>query len=328
MDYFKAIDYSSLDTYIKCPRKFLFQYVMHLRSRVPSIDLVFGSCWHYALEQGYKHLATATEVGQATTPERLSQISESAFNALWSIEGAPHWPDEDLVFPKSPGHAANMLHAYWKQELPRFTGATRIIGIEAPFNIDLGIIKPGLPVYTGRMDLVVQDGDQLSIIDHKTTKSISAITHPGFEISMQTDGYLTAGHMYYDCIPTMTYSIALCQKSKIAFHQYRIIKAKYAIDRFLYEVAELCDDIHNNLNLFQYELQDLTSRRDIIASFPRRPGYACTAYFRTCPYFNICGIRNNPLLWHNDPPQGYDINEWDPSTHEEGIKQRLKEAYS
>ena len=290
---------------------------MHFRSPKPSIDLVFGSCWHYGLEVGYKLIAE----GLNPSSMALTKLSSEAFNNLWQLEGEPHF-DADEVFPKSPVHAANMYQKYWEEV--RLHDGAKIIGVEAPFTINLSTIEPGLPNYIGRQDLVLQSQDgYIDIVDHKSTKAISAITQPGFEISLQTDGYLTAGHMYYDTIPRMIYSIALCQKTKIAFHQFTIMKAKYAIERFLTELVAITKDIHNHLTVMHHELSVLTEKQAVPKSFPRKPGYACTAYFRPCAFMQICNIRNNPLLWYNDPPQGYVINEWDPDEHEASMKAKL-----
>jgi hypothetical protein len=35
-------------------------------------------------------------------------------------------------------------------------------------------------------------------------------------------------------------------------------------------------------------------------------------------------MRNNPLLWHNNPPQGYAVNEWDPQTQDAKRKEQLE----
>ena len=63
--------------------------------------------------------------------------SIKAFNALWDLDGAPFWKNEDLIFPKSPGHAANMYKAYWDRFLQADTIERKVIAVETPFAIDL-----------------------------------------------------------------------------------------------------------------------------------------------------------------------------------------------
>lgn len=320
MDYNDRIDYSSLSCYLDCPRKFFFKYVLHLRGNQKNINLVFGSAWHYGLELAYSALGEDPTLDAAT----LRDISIQGFNALWALEGSEF--DPDFVFPKSPGHAANMYNKYWARFAPIDTEMT-VLAVESPFTVSLSHIDKDLPDYIGRLDLVFQKPDgSLQIVDHKTTKSINSITHTSFECSLQTDGYLTVGHLYYDQVPEMVYSIALCQKSKIEFHRFVINKPKMTIDRFIADLAHHAAGIKKNLLLLDIE-DAVNAKRDYhLQAFPRRPGYACTAFFRPCSYYDICKLRANPALWMNNPPSGYSINEWDPAVHEEQLKERLKEA--
>lgn len=321
MNYKEFIDYSSLSTYLECPRKFYFQYILHFRSVRPSIHLVFGSAWHYGLEKAYELMME--EPTTPLTPTDLRETSISGFNQLWTIEGEPHF-DPDIVFPKNPGRAADMYDKYWKKYLNEDL-EYRIIGVESPFAIDLSSIYPGLPAYIGRLDLISESPSQeLKITDHKTASSINKVTSTQFQSSMQTDGYLCAGHMYYDKIPTMEYSVSLCQKTKIAFERFSFSKRNSALDRFLHDLCEHSANILLDLQQLESE-SHIMEKTYSMNSFLRKPGYACTAYFSPCPYFDICNARNNPMTWKDDPPQGYDVNEWDPTKHEEETKKKLKE---
>jgi len=319
MDYKERLDYSSLSCYIDCPRKFYFKYILHLRTRAKNINLVFGSAWHYGLEVAYR----AKQADPTLGPEALRDIATKGFNALWALEGTSF--DPDIVFPKSPGHAANMYNKYW--QVDPVPSDAEILAIESPFEVSLSHLRPGLPAYIGRLDLVLLMPDgSLRIIDHKTTKSINTVTHTSFECSLQTDGYLTVGHLYYDKVPSMVYSIALCQKSKIDFHQMVINKPRMTIDRFLADLSFYAQEIVDNIHLLHEERASEADRSYNLRAFPRRPGYACTSYFRPCSYYDICKLRANPALWTDKPPSGYEQHEWDPATHEAELAARLKEA--
>lgn len=321
MDYTDKIDYSSLSTYMDCPRKFLFQYILHLRSSKKSIHLVFGSCWHYGLEVVYQ----AIKDGEIFTPLEAAILSIKSFNKLWQLDGAPTWKDEDVIFPKSPGHAANMYKDYWERFLAE-DSKKKVIAVEAPFSIDLSVHKEGLPRYIGRIDLILGNGSGIEIIDHKTSKAMYKITPQTFEVSFQTDGYLTAGRIFYDKIPSITYRVALCQKSKIDFQPISINKRSSAIDHFLANLVFYVERIQNDLILLEEDLVECKNRTDILKSFPRCPGNACTTFMTPCSYYDICQIRTNSLLWKDKPPQGYAFNEWDPDEHNEDMRKRLEEV--
>lgn len=319
MDYTEKIDYSSLSTYMGCPRKFLFQYIMNLRHEGNSIHLVFGSCWHYGLEESYKLLKADPSI----SPMELTVNSITSFNRLWALDGAPLWKNEDLIFPKSPGHAANMYKTYWERFKEMDSSNREIIAIEAPFAIDLSYYGKHLPRYIGRIDLILSDGDGIEIIDHKTAKAIYAITPQTFENSFQTDGYLTAGKLFYDKIPKITYRIALCQKSKIDFHPITISKRSSTLDHFLHDLVFYVNKIQEDIQILQEDKERCKDRNDLLKSFYRCYGQSCTSFMSPCPYFDLCRMRNNPLGWMDKAPQGFCYNEWDPDLHDENMKKRL-----
>ena len=63
--------------------------------------------------------------------------SIKSFNDLWKLDGEPIWKNEDIIFPKSPGHAANMYKDYWTRFLSLDTQNRSILAVEAPFALNL-----------------------------------------------------------------------------------------------------------------------------------------------------------------------------------------------
>ena len=59
-----------------------------------------------------------------------TNISKDAFMKLWAIEGEPHFKDHDRIFPKSPGHAINMYHAFWTRYLKLDLNYKAVLGVE------------------------------------------------------------------------------------------------------------------------------------------------------------------------------------------------------
>ena len=315
MDYREKVDYSSIDTFLSCNRAMLFNYILHLRPSIPNIDLVFGSCWHYGMEVTY----AALKEGRTLTPLAATKLSVAAFNKLWALT-ATHF-DSDNCYPKNAGHAADMYYAYWKEFLEE-DKAVEIIGVEIPFNI---ILNEDLPRYIGRLDLVTMEDGILNITDHKTSKYNTPMIFTGYEASLQTEGYLTAGNIYFDKIPKITYNHAVCAKSSIAFRRYAISRTKASIDRFLEDLAVIMTNLLHNLDLYEEEKDNMDRQYNPI-SFKRTGGYTCTKYFRKCSYFDLCQVRNNPFSWGVKAPQGFVHYEWDPDIHQEELKTLLKEA--
>jgi len=183
-----------------------------------------------------------------------------------------------------------------------------------------------LPRYIGRIDLILTDGDGIEIFDHKTAKAIYAITPQTFENSFQTDGYLTAGRLFYDKIPKITYRVALCQKSKIDFQPITISKRASAIDHFLHDLIFYVNKIQEDIKLLDEDKERCTDRSDLLKSFYRCYGQACTSFMSPCTYFDLCRMRNNPLDWMHKAPQGFHFDAWDPDEHDEKMRQRLAEV--
>lgn len=313
MDYRQQIDYSSLSTYLTCPRKFYFQYVLHLRpDGPPNLDLIFGSCWHLGLERAYQALSQGE-----TSFRRLADLASEGFNLLWESE-AQDWFDPDASFPKSPTRAADMYYQYFF----RFTkedSQAQVIANEDPFTIHLGA---NLPDYIGRLDLGLLRDGELELYEHKTAKYANEVTYLGYKNSLQCEGYLTAGYLYFEKLPRIIYNVALCQKTKIDFYRWSITKQKSKIDRFIWELTRRCEDLLQDLACS--ESWESTKKEAVLPWFLRNPGMSCTQFFRSCEYYDLCLTRNNPTLWREKPPAGYIFSEWDPATHEETMRQKLE----
>lgn len=309
MNFNETIDYSALSTYLSCPRKFAFQYVMHLKHSSPAIDLAFGACWHSGLEAAYR----ALKIESMLKEYDLFVASQFGFKLLWERNYASIWRDTDIIFPKSPGHATNMYEKYWKRFLT-VDRDYRILDVEIPFVISLSSYGD-YPNYVGRIDLALEASDgSILIVDHKTTRNVDKATSDSYYASLQTDGYLTAGSLYWDKIPLIEYRVALCQKAKIDFERFQFMKRSNMLDRFMNELVHFIGRIKVDLLCYETESQNL-DKTFIPISFPRSAGYACTAYYRKCPYYDLCFSRCNPYLWKQSPPEGYVIEEWNPTDH-------------
>lgn len=320
MNYNEEMDYSSLSTYLTCPRKFFFQYILSLRSSgPPSIDLLFGSCWHLGQECAYLYLKSHPEASVTD----MTDVATRGFHALWDRDAAPYF-DPDATFPKSPNRARDMYYKYYSLFLSQ-DKECKILGVEEPFTL---YISDSVPVYIGRMDLIMERDSHLEIHEHKTSKMSSPIMFTGYDASLQTEGYLTVGHIYYDALPRIMYNQALCQKTKVDHTRYPITKPKHAIDRFLSDYTHYTQRILDELSTWENWMTegDIYSKRALMPCFHRNAGYACTMYFRPCPYLDLCQMRNNPCTFGESVPEGYTIHEWSPAAHaadSEALRQQV-----
>ncbi len=264
MDFTKKIDFSSISDFCTCQRKFFFKHILCLvPDSAPNVDLVFGGAWHYGLEKAYQALRDNPDISAINTTE----IAAQSFQKFWDVEGSG-WFDPDASYPKSPGRAGDMYYNYFSEFLSG-DSTGRVIATESPFVINLG---ETLPNYIGRLDLVMDFDGWLYIYEHKTSKYVNDAIIAGFDNSFQCEGYLTAGHIYYDKIPRVLYNIALCQKSKIDFTRHEVTRSKSAIDRFLTELRQIADSVTTQISDFNIAISEglYDSKADIFPYFPRR----------------------------------------------------------
>lgn len=303
MNYTKQIDYSSLQEYIDCPRKFFFKYILHLRTEHSNLDLFFGSAFHYGLEQAFLQLKT----DQNISPSNLSDIASDGMSLYWDKLNPGF--DEDISFPKNPGNAATIYRKFFKEKLPSIMKDALILAVESPFTIHLG---NDLPVYTGRIDLILETPSNIIIIDHKTAKSVNDTTNFAYYNSLQSDGYLFAASIYSDKLSLALYLIYQIAKTKSDIYSYKVMKNTSLLERSFTDIINYTKEILSNLKVYESEFLYRHDNTYCQKSFPRSPGAACTKYFRTCEYADLCAYRQNAMTWGVSIPNGFIQEEWHP----------------
>ncbi len=164
---------SSLDTYLKCPRKFFYQSLLGLKEKTTSPQAALGSLIHKILEVFNQHFQNNY------TFEELIILTQKVFQ--WETEAdyltslGFEKKDFTLLQQISPLYR-HQLHTQIQQaftdlrERGYFNTSFEPVGIEKPIfwsNI------PGIENITlyGRADLIRKGpGDTLEIVDYKTTR--------------------------------------------------------------------------------------------------------------------------------------------------------------
>jgi putative RecB family exonuclease len=160
------ISYSRLSTYQMCPLRYYFRYVLGLPQDVISASLVFGTCFHAALECHYQELLA----GHA--PPDLDTL----LDFFWDVWRAHE--RKEIKFAKredvhSVGRLADrMLRAFQASSLAHPAGT--IIGVEEPL---FGELMPGMPDLMARVDLLVDRGTSVELVDFKTNRGVWSPGH-------------------------------------------------------------------------------------------------------------------------------------------------------
>ena len=167
-----TVDSTILSTFRACPRKFLWQYIEHWKSRHPSVHLIAGG-------------AFASGIEAARNAFYVQGLSAEDSEAIGLQALLTHYGDftDETGSAKSPERMAGALEFYFSQYPLGADGANPITlasgrrGIEFSFAEPLGIAHPvtGDPIlYTGRSDMIAERAGGIYVYDEKTTSSLGA----------------------------------------------------------------------------------------------------------------------------------------------------------
>lgn len=315
-------DSSKLEEFDNCHRKFFYRYILGWRPAVPQHDLVFGNAWHagreHQLLHGYDDIQGA--YGKFMDEYRL------VFDDSTDQQYAPKNPIGALTgYMEIAKEYASDLVEY---ELVELDGqkATEIAGI---VNIGSG------RYLHYRMDSILRrrEDDLIFSIDHKTTQAryIRYGSYSDkFYLSIQNGTYT---HCLYCLFPiSQVLGVEFCQTGfeylsrgssarpagyYAEFDRVKAYKSPEQMNIWLWNVHDLLDSLDREMDkLFHCKEED-----DVMSAFRISPNH-CTAY-RGCPYLDFCQNWANPLRFVGEPPFGFMIEFWDPSSVKASMRRDL-----
>jgi putative RecB family exonuclease len=177
------LSYSQINTYLTCSLKYRFHYIDQIEPPFVSSALTFGSCIHEAVAAFYQSCLE----GDPLTPGQVHDVYRQAWESH-SKERQIRFFHNDALETLST-KAKSMLEVFHES----FDPATQIIGIEEPFEVDLG---KRIPPLVGWIDAVEQAPDgTVSIVDLKTaSKRYSDHTvHSNVQLTCYSLGGQTLG---------------------------------------------------------------------------------------------------------------------------------------
>jgi putative RecB family exonuclease len=153
------ISWSAISAFRTCPLRYKFRYVDGLPEESVSSALVFGTGIHTAIEQHFQALLAGDDQPDV---EKLM----FAYRSAW----LPHDPAAISFGSKETREslddlASRMLTAFLASEYAGVNG--RVLGVEEEIR---GMLVEGVPDVYGRVDLLTEDADTLTITDIKTSR--------------------------------------------------------------------------------------------------------------------------------------------------------------
>jgi len=153
------LSFTAVSTYQSCPLRWAFRYLRTLPEECIAASLVFGSSIHAALAAHFERLLAGAD---EPTPDSLLNVF---LNAWRSHTNVPVQFGKREDFDAYCRLADRTLRAFFESDWAHPKGT--ILAIEEELR---GPVVPGCPDFLGRVDLLVDDGDELVPTDFKTSR--------------------------------------------------------------------------------------------------------------------------------------------------------------
>lgn len=281
-----VLDSTKLDTYIGCPRKFLFNSIIGLTPGFISGDTVFGVAIHEALSVLYESGRPMAQTWMA---------AQDAFVKSY----APYVGivKDSKTKNLDRGRESIQLYAMVYGESDK---TFKKVGVaEAAYIMDIN----GVP-FVVKPDLIVSDSEGLvHVIEHKTTGLLSrtwfSITYPSLQPGAYTKYLFESGicpkdKVSYPLLNLIVYPTSKVMKpSDMFFREY--FGAEYGSPSAYAEAWQLrtarhLRELYQDLRLLMNTDIDTT---DVVEAFPMKSN--CYKYGQVCPYSSLCHSYSNPL---------------------------------
>jgi len=153
------VSWSAISTFRTCPLKYKFRYVDSLPEESVSSALIFGTGIHTAVEQHFQAILSGD-------PKPDLDALLFAYRSAW----LPHDPAAISFGTKETREslddlASRMLTAFLASPAASVRG--RVLGVEEEIR---GMLVEGVPELYGRVDLLTEDADTLTVTDIKTSR--------------------------------------------------------------------------------------------------------------------------------------------------------------
>lgn len=296
-----VLDSTKIQTYLKCPRMYFFQYVLGLQIDLPNKHLVFGQAWHLALE----HVILGKYTAQS--------IDEAMVLFLDLYRGSFFEETDMLNAPKNPQNAEKALRQYckkWASDISTY----RVLATEQAGAVPISKTE----VLHYRMDTILEEiatGKVLSL-EHKSGSAVSQAWFDSWQQKFQIFTYMHVLRMLYGAnADAIIVNGVFLQKGENKFERYTVKKTKDNMKDWLFHANMYVSGI-------RYFLEKVASEKassDLMESFPKNTEN-CISYFRLCDYSVICQQYNNPLRM-DTVPEGFVQRFWNPL--EEEVKAKV-----
>jgi len=293
----EIVDSTKLSTYIECPRKFFYNYVLGWVSDRANNHLVFGSAVHEAMELLYKRGFDSDNVIDAF----------QSFLKTYRFD----FPEEtdELFEPKTPARFMDLLLKYC-QDYHNDLDLYEVLFTEIAGSVSLdGYFK----LYF-KMDTILRDRatNMKFSLEHKTKQGpIDRQWRMDFPLGTQVGTYTHALYCLFPMHEVRGVMINGLGMKKTKAHLFElerlpIWKTLEQMQAWQITTAYYMTEMERDFERLSVE----QSESDIMLSFPVRHT-SCTKFFG-CPYHDFCCAWPNPIHRCDSPPFGFKTFFWNP----------------
>ena len=296
-------DASKLQTYMTCPRKYFFEYILGWRSAYPNVHLEFGTAWHLAME-------VLLEKGHGLEAQKEAA---KAFESHYRQHFDYTWDESNA--PKNLFNAVRAIPLYcrkWSED------NYEVLHIEVAGSVAVSEDR----VVHFKTDTICRGEEGVFSLEHKTGSSFSDSWQAGWKQKMQVGVY---SHVLYSLFePNEVWGVKIngffprnAPRTKkdgtpyagardIEFHRVPVRRNLDHMNGWLWEVNHWCDLIDKD----EEALAEASADDPVMEAFPKNTEN-CTKY-GLCPFHNVCTSWNNPLQHSEEVPEGFKTEYWDP----------------
>lgn len=285
----EIFDSSKIQTFMDCPRKYFYQYILGWNMDIPNHDLIFGAAFHEGME------VLTLNPGDV----------DGAHDAFLDYYRQYFSPETDDIYrPKTPD-AALMAFAHY---ISRYQGQDRF----TPLYTELGgRVFTGKHHIVYKIDAVCKDeNDHIFALEHKTTKNgIRQVWLDEFLLSLQIGTYSYALRCIYPNIaPIVIVNGVSFSKTKVDMIRQPVKKTRHQLNIWSLTINFWIDQMKEEIDIFLNQ----SPEDEYLKAFPLNTR-ACTNYFRLCPFHDFCMAWANPAKQACDgPPEGFTTRYWNP----------------
>jgi CRISPR/Cas system-associated exonuclease Cas4 (RecB family) len=304
------LDSSKIATFQKCPRLFLFQYLLGWQSRYTNHHLAFGSAFHEAQEVLWSAVPNVTVDVVKNAVARF----EESFDELTNFDDSAFWKAKT----RENGAVAIVEYAFrYKEDFKNYEVLLVEKSGQVPTSEEMDMIVV-------KIDTIVRDNRDglVYVVEHKTAGQRPVDI---WDVRLQINAYYHALNACYGPkeVGGVIVDVAIIYKPGTPAGRKRIdlTGTSNGFERFLVvkdglTMMDGLDTINEWITKIKTSYAMLEVTQDP-HTFPKC-GEACYSYGSRCAFYDICSSAINPL--ELTIPSDLVIREWNPLEEFESVE--------